>query len=224
MDNKTCCSCNIEKPLDQFNKSKGGLTGACKTCLAERARQQYLKNREKRLAQAKANYQENAEAKKAYNKEYEKKAREADLEGFRAKKTAAQRARREAQPEEVKEYNRQKMRKYRKDPDKAMKSWLKHGYDLTVEQFRAMEAAQGNRCKICGTTPEQAGISRLFVDHCHATGKVRGLLCNLCNSMLGKAKDQVEILQKAIAYLTPTLSSGTTSPSAAPEANCESTS
>lgn len=46
--------------------------------------------------------------------------------------------------------------------------------------------------------------SKHIIDHCHTTGKIRGLLCTNCNNMLGKAKDNVEVLKKAISYLEQT--------------------
>jgi hypothetical protein len=59
-----------------------------------------------------------------------------------------------------------------------------------------MVASQGGRCAICGETPE-----RLVVDHCHASGMVRGLLCQSCNFGIGHLRDSVERLQSAIQYL-----------------------
>lgn len=55
-------------------------------------------------------------------------------------------------------------------------------------------------CAICGK--HQANLKcTLCVDHNHTTGKVRGLLCNSCNAILGMAHDDIQILQKAIEYL-----------------------
>ncbi len=68
-------------------------------------------------------------------------------------------------------------------------------YEITLEDFKKREAAQEGRCLICQQTKE------LVVDHCHATNTIRGLLCATCNSLLGYAKDDVDLLQNAIAYL-----------------------
>lgn len=82
---------------------------------------------------------------------------------------------------------------------------LKEKYGLTVEQFDAMLKTQKGLCAICGRPPSgkgQCGKSPvLHVDHDHATGKVRGLLCPQCNQALGKFRDDVEILTSAIDYL-----------------------
>lgn len=75
---------------------------------------------------------------------------------------------------------------------------LKHRYGITSGDYSSMADAQGHRCLICQT---HASERPLVVDHDHATGKVRGLLCNKCNVLLGKAEDDVEILQAAIEYL-----------------------
>ncbi|MFI2349748.1 endonuclease VII domain-containing protein [Streptomyces sp. NPDC019443] len=56
-------------------------------------------------------------------------------------------------------------------------------YRLTLAQYMALADAQGGVCAICGTAPNVG--ARLFVDHCHATGVVRALLCNPCNLMIG---------------------------------------
>jgi hypothetical protein len=58
---------------------------------------------------------------------------------------------------------------------------------------------QGGKCGICGSV---SNGKRLAIDHDHETGRVRGLLCQQCNTALGLFKDQVELLKKAIDYLT----------------------
>ena len=60
-----------------------------------------------------------------------------------------------------------------------------------------MQLEQDNRCAICGAMPKKP----LFVDHCHVTGKVRGLLCVSCNTALGLLKDSITALEQAIKYL-----------------------
>jgi hypothetical protein len=75
-------------------------------------------------------------------------------------------------------------------------------YGVSKEQYSAMFLAQEGKCAVCGTKWE--GSERhpdLVVDHDHATGKIRGLLCPDCNQGLGHAKDSKEVLAKAIAYL-----------------------
>lgn len=77
-------------------------------------------------------------------------------------------------------------------------------YGITVEKMRAMAEAQGHKCAICGEkeTIHRNGLVRhLAVDHDHKTGAIRDLLCQACNTGLGKFKDDPEILAKAIAYL-----------------------
>ena len=77
-------------------------------------------------------------------------------------------------------------------------------YGVTVERFAEMRAAQNDRCAICNSpeTFQYAGRSHLLsIDHSHATGKIRGLLCRKHNAMLGLANDSIETLRAAIAYL-----------------------
>lgn len=69
-------------------------------------------------------------------------------------------------------------------------------YGMTEEEYKARFTAQNGVCKICGV-----GCDNLCVDHCHATGKVRELLCSSCNLLLGNAQDNPNILASAILYL-----------------------
>lgn len=81
---------------------------------------------------------------------------------------------------------------------------LRREFGITLADYDRMHAAQNGRCAIC-KQPERAmrgGKPRaLAVDHCHATGAVRGLLCGSCNPMIGYAGDSPEILRAAIGYI-----------------------
>lgn len=80
---------------------------------------------------------------------------------------------------------------------------LKFKYNLTEEEVLYMYHEQGNSCAICKKPfPLFQNHRGLMVDHDHQTGKVRGLLCLSCNSLLGRANDEIEILNNAIKYLT----------------------
>jgi hypothetical protein len=68
-------------------------------------------------------------------------------------------------------------------------------YGLTVEQLAELEAAAGGKCEGCGAEVP------LVVDHCHATNDVRGMLCNDCNLVLGRAKDSPATLRALADYL-----------------------
>ena len=80
------------------------------------------------------------------------------------------------------------------------KKKLRTKYNMTVEQYDSILKEQNNCCKIC-STHESEFNKRLAVDHCHTTGKIRGLLCMACNILLGKAKDNINTLNNAIDYL-----------------------
>lgn len=69
-------------------------------------------------------------------------------------------------------------------------------YGITRAEWHEMASQQCGRCLICGRIPQ-----RLVVDHCHKTGRVRGLLCGKCNRGIGLLNDSVEILASATTYL-----------------------
>lgn len=77
---------------------------------------------------------------------------------------------------------------------------LKRRYGITVDDYEQLLIKQDYSCAICGT--KECPTGRNFaVDHCHSTGKVRGLLCSLCNKGIGSLKDSEEIVNKALKYL-----------------------
>lgn len=73
-------------------------------------------------------------------------------------------------------------------------------YKIKPEDYNRIYDNQKGRCKICDI-PQSELKRSLSIDHCHKTGRVRGLLCQDCNLMLGLAKDRIEILRKSIVYL-----------------------
>lgn len=81
------------------------------------------------------------------------------------------------------------------------KGQLKRKYGLTPECFDAMLLKQGGNCRICGSSKPGRGHAAFFVDHDHKTGRVRGLLCHLCNNGLGNFRDDPGHLRRAIEYL-----------------------
>lgn len=72
-------------------------------------------------------------------------------------------------------------------------------YGITLEQKEQIFAAQGFKCAICEESESQD--EKWHLDHDHQTGDVRGVLCMLCNMLLGKAKDRPEVLRSAANYL-----------------------
>jgi hypothetical protein len=99
-------------------------------------------------------------------------------------------------------------------PKDAMRGYaLKRYYGMSLAEYSEMYRLQDGKCAICKqpeTNQDRHGNVRvLAVDHCHATGSVRKLLCYACNSMLGQAKDNPDILIAGAEYLRESRSSVT---------------
>jgi hypothetical protein len=127
---KTCTKCGVEKPLDEFYRSRDSRDGRrpdCAACVRERH----------------ATYPKHVSNRKAY---------------------------------------------------------LKRVYGITPERYEEMWDAQGGECAGCGD-PMQRGQRGGAVDHCHESGRIRGLLCTPCNLALGYVKDDPDRLRGLIAYL-----------------------
>lgn len=78
------------------------------------------------------------------------------------------------------------------------KNSLKRIFNLTIDDYNKILKKQGGVCAICRNKENGKVLS---VDHNHITGKVRGLLCMNCNTILGKLKEDISILKKVIKYL-----------------------
>lgn len=93
------------------------------------------------------------------------------------------------------------------DPIAAYNRHLRRTYGITLADYDAMLAAQGGTCAICGQAERTVGgrhgkaLLRFAVDHDHATGKVRALLCHNCNSAIGSFHDDTDVMLKAIGYV-----------------------
>lgn len=89
---------------------------------------------------------------------------------------------------------------YYRNPQKTRDRQLRLAFGITLEQYENLLKQQNNRCAICNCPP--SGPKSFAVDHCHSSGKVRGLLCRGCNVGIGNLKDSISILESAIIYLS----------------------
>lgn len=174
---KKCSKCGKTKKLSEFFKrtiSYDGLMCQCKSCKKEYAQRPKVKTRTNERQQV---IRKTSEA-KAKRWEYEHRP------GVVARR---------------KEYiNTPKITLSRRNSN------FKTKYGISLEQYRTMFAGQNGVCSICGLPEKRisrGNLTRLSVDHCHDTNKVRGLLCNRCNTAIGCFGDNIDIMASAISYL-----------------------
>lgn len=86
-----------------------------------------------------------------------------------------------------------------KNPAKMLAIDLRR-FGMTPNQFNTLNQSQNGVCAICRNPPSNKR-KRLDVDHCHDTGKIRGLLCSRCNTAIGLMRDSVATLVRAVNYL-----------------------
>jgi len=132
------------------------------------------------------------EAKTEYQRKYRARMSEAELEAHRNYMREWRAKNRQKSNEQARAYRA-------RNPNQVRSSNLKKVYGITLERFNDIFASQGNRCAICraDSTPGK----NWHVDHCHGTGKIRGILCHHCNLMIGNARDNVGTLLAAVDYL-----------------------
>lgn len=91
-------------------------------------------------------------------------------------------------------------RQKKKAKEKTHRYHIKREYGMSSEQYEYMLLEQGGVCAANGCH-EIMKHGRLSVDHCHKTGRIRGLLCSQCNTTLGRVGDSIEKLKGLISYL-----------------------
>jgi len=106
---------------------------------------------------------------------------------------AAQRKYYKSNREKVKEY-------YHNNKEKWLESALKSKYNISLDDYYRLLERQDYACAICNS-PIEAGNKSAHIDHCHSSGKVRGVLCHGCNTGIGLLKEDISIMKKAIDYL-----------------------
>lgn len=106
-------------------------------------------------------------------------------------------------------YEAKAQKAYRqKRPMNVRDTHLYKNYGIRLDDYERMFESQGGVCAICRkpeTTVIRGRVIALAVDHCHSSGKIRGLLCVNCNKVIGHAKDSLETLERSIEYLKATL-------------------
>jgi len=86
------------------------------------------------------------------------------------------------------------------DKNKAREKRLKKWFNISLEEYDRILKHQGGVCAICKKPPKEG--KSLAVDHDHATGQVRGLLCSMCNRAIAVFRDSLEKLMAAAKYFT----------------------
>lgn len=183
MLSKQCTCCKKDLLLENFTSnttSKDGLEYRCKSCKKEYR----LKNRN----QIRKNYN------LGYKLKYKKNIKNYSIKN---KDIIAKRH---------KLYNiknKEKLKLYRiNNKGRVLECKLKRVYNLSLLEYKTMLENQNNQCKICKKVFDNEALNTIpHVDHNHITGKIRGLLCHKCNSLLGYSNDNINILDEAIKYL-----------------------
>lgn len=186
---KTCLDCHETKPLEEFSPSPKGVAGKnsyCKICMRERSKASYRKRRaaagrmvrETRDVPAGERWCPDCETSKPLT-DFPRNRSDSTGFGNYCKPCHNTRGR------ENRIKNHGSTRNYH----------LKGRYGITADDYDRLFDAQRGLCAGCWRAPAA------HVDHDHATGKVRGLLCLNCNQALGNVRDDIEVLRGLVNYL-----------------------
>ena len=182
---RQCSRCKIFRPWSEFNKNKHGTGGHqswCRDCFREHHGRQ--KKKEYLITDSGRECSECGQFK--LWSEFHKRRDLSAGHASQCKSCRKERTERDTENGSIR--NRELRRKY----------------GIGLDEYNELAKGQGNCCAICGTKDKGTarGKTRYWsVDHDHATGKLRGLLCQQCNALLGMAKDEIAILERAIEYL-----------------------
>lgn len=177
METKKCTTCKIEQSLSEYRKDtsrSNGIHPTCNNCNKEIQRRWYKNNKEKAKTEASKRYHKNKDLINAKRKQE-----------------------RINNPEKIRAEARSR---YNPIAGKVA-GWRNAGIkNMTYEKYLNMLETQKECCAICGIHKNEFK-RQLSVDHNHNTGISRGLLCDACNGGIGRLKDSVSMLEKAIKYL-----------------------
>jgi hypothetical protein len=98
----------------------------------------------------------------------------------------------------------QTKKRHKKNPDARKNQELRTRFGINYVEYQQMHEKQKGLCAICDKPESQilnGTVKRLSVDHCHSTGKIRGLLCTKCNVALGLLKDDINVINNCVSYL-----------------------
>lgn len=192
---KPCSKCKVIKPLSEYYRNpklSDGHWTACAVCVRARVRstQRTSAQREKAIKRGRE-FRRSARGKE-YTKQYAAKNRERIRKNIRewSRKRFGYKPRSRMTPEQESLSRRN--------------STLKRKYKITVDDYEQLLTKQRGLCAICGHPPPQdkgENCKILAVDHDHASGSIRGLLCHKCNVGMGMLNDDVVLLARAREYL-----------------------
>lgn len=204
VDSRDCNKCRLNKPLSEFSRSSRGLRGVkatCKACDAARHRAQFVPAvvdeaaKEARYTARRSNEKRCSQCGETKPIEQFSKTRDGKYGPVlrsNCKACASARAYRWFLD------NRDRAKEVQRNRNMVL------NYGITADEYRQRAEQQRHVCAICRkpeTVERDGKVMLLSVDHCHSTGRVRGLLCNNCNRAIGLLKDNVELLRKAVDYL-----------------------
>lgn len=206
-DSRACTKCGLDKPLSEFSKAprgKYGVKASCKACDAER----YAANPHPSRALPPEEVKRRLEERRGDAKKCTKCGVVKDRSEFTKSRDGKYGPVLHPLCNACK--SERAKRWFRDNPDRADASSRRYSlgknYGITPEQYDALLQQQGGACAICGEAePPAHGRTgkqfRLSVDHCHKTGRVRGLLCQKCNRAMGLLGDDPILVRNAIGYL-----------------------
>lgn len=182
MEHQVCTKCEKSLPINEFSwriKAKGIRQQRCKTCSASLGRWYREQRREILGEEGLADYEKKRYKKNRYKQlDYHRHYYQRNKEDLKAKSSQWYANNREQAAAQRRIYQ------------------LRSQFGLTPDDYEAMVQAQDGRCALC-----QQPCAKLHVDHCHTSGRIRGLLCVPCNVFLGRIHESVETLERMIAYL-----------------------
>ena len=173
---KQCAKCKKILPIAEFHKDKSrqdGVYSYCKKCNYENVRK-YIEKKPKHYSE--------------YGKRYRVKNHEKLMDYSR--KWAINNRTRHIQTSCDWQH---------RNKDRVFANNIKRNFGISVKQYSELLKNQGGVCAICGSIPNAK--KRMAIDHDHKTGRIRGLLCHMCNLSLGGFRDDPEMLKAAIVYL-----------------------